>query len=278
MQSRTALLAVSATFWQQLIRRNGPAGEPKRDPRSAGAKPPGGAPPRPPRGRAGAAHQFAHVLGPHLAGRRLLHTERDPQQPAEQHVQAVHAGAQREEGAVGAGLHAGPGESALSPRRACVPPPKAASATTQGQSRRRKGCTQEGRLYLSRGFQRGLGAFRRTASNDSATSARHPAAASPPGAPCAVTPTGLPPPRPRPLPRASPRAWPGAATGETLRGASPSKNGDESHKPSTNTNPGTRQVGKFTRVTHVLVEKPLMQTHVHLLCSAVRCAEEDAIL
>lgn len=55
-------------------------------------------------------HQLADVLAPHLTLRGLLPVQRDPQQPAEQEAQALHAGAQGEERAVETGLDVEPAE------------------------------------------------------------------------------------------------------------------------------------------------------------------------
>lgn len=52
----------------------------------------------------GDAHQLPHVLAPHLSLGGRLCVQRNPEQAAEQHVEAFHAGAEGEKRAVYAGL------------------------------------------------------------------------------------------------------------------------------------------------------------------------------
>lgn len=56
----------------------------------------------------GDTHQFADILAPDLAGGRLLRHEGDAVELREEVVQTLHAGAQRQVGAVQAGLDVEP--------------------------------------------------------------------------------------------------------------------------------------------------------------------------
>lgn len=71
-------------------------------------------------------HQFADILVPDLAGGRLLGHEGDAVELREEDVQAFHACAQRQVGAVQAGLDVEPAAQGEKRRRECVRPPRLA--------------------------------------------------------------------------------------------------------------------------------------------------------